>query len=730
MAPQCPAQLKGHKLQLKIDSTPPGAQIYIVDKACGLQGLTPSTIKIPKGAYKIILEQQGFKSVEQAVQVDKSQGFVFTLERKIAPAVLDIRSAGDDSANGGSISVDGQAMGSVPNRVQAAPGSHLIEISRPGYVTYRDTIQIAEGETRTVVVTLPAAIKPGSILVTADVAGADVFVDGQRKDSAPAVIDGLLEGAHTVEVRKDGMNPWKQVVTVIAGQQVKVAATVTPPKPESGSLKVLSSTPGAEVFIDGDDKGPVGVEIKDVRPGTHIVEVRAAGFDARRSEVAVAANELKVTQLDLVASVAQKQVGGLRVISPVPGAEVFLDGSSVGTAPVDRSDISTGKHFVVVHRDGFADFKTEIEIENGKTFQVSANLSASGSLKVLANVAGADVLLDGAMSGKTPASIDGVSVGQHIVEIKMANYLDGRQVVTVSGGQQQVVQIDLQPMQTGPTVLDLQRAQRGQSSYGATIVERGKFNVDLGVGGMSYFFMARVISGVYHQGSFGLDMGVELRTSIYETDIGLRPRAQLFRADPLAVGADLFIGGGGGPEKRNSFTFEAGIPVTMLAGDYVRLTFRPYLQLTSDRLCPSVDQLQSDDAQSGMPLMMNGMVVQGMGVPGTGSLYKGEQAVCSQYDKARDATGGYQLPAQGTTLNPGSTTYQFGQMDPRERFSTTRLMLQGVIEVAASENLNFWILVEGAPAQDQRQAFTSKFSSAYTDNDFPFYVRLGSTFKF
>ena len=159
----------------------------------------------------------------------------------------------------------------------------------------------------------------------------------------------------------------------------------------------------------------------------------------------------------------------------------------------------------------------------------------------------------------------------------------------------------------------------------------------------------------------------------------------------------------------------------MLAGDSVRLTFKPYLQYTSDRLCPSVDQIQSDDLQTGMT--NPGSTT--MAKPGSGSLSsKDESAICKAFDPTRNTHGGYQLPGSGPTNHP------FGQMDPRERFGTTRLMLQGVLEVAASNNTNFWLLVEDAPGQDQRQQLTSKFNSAFTDNDFPFYVRFGVTLKF
>ena len=76
------------------------------------------------------------------------------------------------------------------------------------------------------------------------------------------------------------------------------------------------------------------------------------------------------------------------------------------------------------------------------------------------------------------------------------------------------------------------------------------------------------------------------------------------------------------------------------------------------------------------------------------------------------------------------TGFKFGQNDPRERFSTNRFYLQGSVEAAVSNSISLWILVEGAPFQDERQAYTDKFNPVFWGTDFPLYVRAGVTGKF
>lgn len=722
-APQPLPLPKGTRLNVKIDSSPQQAAIYVNDKAYGIQGYTPMTLKLPKGTYKLILELPNFKRAEVPVTVTRAQAFTITLERAPRPAVLDFRAAADNNALGATIVVDGTSVGTLPNRVEVGAGNHVVEVNKPGFLGYRDNIQVTEGETRTLVVPLAAQVKPGSLLVTADVPNATVFVDGVQKDTAPAMIPDLPEGPHTVEVRALGQNPWKQVVNVIGGQQVKVAAQLlpaAPPPPVAGSLKVISATEGADVFLDGEPKGPAGSTIKNVEPGTHVVEVRAPGHVAQRASVEVVAGQVKTIPIDLVKSNNTGKTGTLRVISPVPDVEVFIDGASVGKAPVERKELQPGKHFVVARKAGFTDFKLEVDLQTGSTQEVAADLRAVGALRVISNPPGATVLLDGTTVGATPLSLAEVSVGQHVVEFRLKDYLDGKKNVTIEGGGQHIVQEDLVAIQRGPTVADLERAQREQSSWGALTLDRSKFTVDLGAGYPHWLF-ARLTTGLFRIGNIGMDLGIELRTNfVADTQVGLRPRVQLLKVDPFSLGVDVTILGGGGPTRRNSFTFELGVPMTITAGQYVHFNVKPYLGVWSDRLCPSVDDIKEDDNATGVK-----------GKAGSGTLYTmDEKEVCKAFDVDRPAPDNYLVNSYHRT------GFALNQQDPRERHVTVRGVLQVSVEVAVSKSLSVFGMIEGAPFQGGRinsggrPAFTSTFNSIFPDEDFPLYGRAGVTGKF
>ncbi|HEX4459288.1 MAG TPA: hypothetical protein VIA18_15020, partial [Polyangia bacterium] len=105
---------------------------------------------------------------------------------------------------------------------------------------------------------------------------------------------------------------------------------------------------------------------------------------------------------------------------------------------------------------------------------------------------------------------------------------------------------------------------------------------------------------------------------------------------------------------------------------------------------------------------------------GDSSTYRNEMNAC----KARDGMTG----ADGASLPSPATVANVSQ-DPRNRFVGGRFMLQAVLEIAVTENVNIFLLFEGDPV-GQRQSLTAKFSSIFPAQDPQVYGRAGLTFKF
>ncbi len=528
--------MRGRQHRVKIDTSPQQASVYwsadtTPPKAYGIQGYTPITIKVPRGQVKIVLELAGFKPVEQTLDINKSQSLSFTFERAPQMARLDLQSSGEGA--GADVVIDGTSRGTIPNTFELPAGRHQVEVKKTGFKPFSDWFDLAEGERRTRDVNLEKAEAPaGTLLVTSD-QGGDVYVDGQRRDAAPAIITGIAAGEHVIEVRKEGLAPWRQTVTVPAGQQAKVAATFGATA-GSSSLRIISNEPDVQVFVDGEDKGKAPITLQTIKPGEHIVGARKTGFKPVEQTVRVAATESAIVSLRMEAAPPDRPHGSLKVQSTVANAEVFVDGSSLGRAPVDRNDLDPGKHYIIVHKDGFTDFKREIVLVENQPVTLVADLSATGSVRVLSTPEGADVRVDGELIGKTPVQRDAVPAGDHVIELRVKGYFDHKETVKVDGGREKLFSVDMKPLPSGPTPEQVQKRKQGMSSFGAKVNPVGGVTADFGLG-YPYYFTASLTVGAFNVKPLGMDLGIEFRTFFDIYDLDVHARLQLVETGPLAV---------------------------------------------------------------------------------------------------------------------------------------------------------------------------------------------------
>jgi hypothetical protein len=694
LAQQIRPPVRGRSHKVKVDSSPQQAAVYWVAGAVGnakdygIAGYTPITLKVPRGAVTFVVELQGFKPQTKAVDVKKSQTINFTLERAPAIAKLDLQTT-DGSATGADVKIDGMSKGTIPNVIELPAGRHQVDVSKQGFREWSQWFDLAEGEHHTHDVALARAEAPaGALLVTSD-AGGDVYVDGVRKDVAPAIITGVPAGDHVVEVRKDGAPPWRQNVTVPSGQQVKVSA-VFGASVGTGSIRAIASEPDAQIFIDGEDKGRSPATANNVKPGDHIVEARKAKFKSVQQTVHVGQGDNAIVQLKMELAPPDRPKAGLKVQSTVPNAEVFVDGSSLGRAPVDRNDLDPGKHYIVVHRDGYTDFKREVFLNENQYVALVADLSATGAVRVLSTPEGADVRVDGELIGKTPVSRDQIAAGDHVIEFRLKGYFDHKETMKVEGGREKVFSVDLKLIPTGPTPEQVAKRKGGMSSFGAKVNPVGGVTADFG-SGYPYYLMARLTVGAFNTKPLGLDLGVEFTSFVEMNNISVHGRLQLVEAGPLSLATKANLGGGAGFNGRDSF-FADFIGIASLGfNDVATVSATLRWSLWTDKFCPSVTQQQ------------NGIKPEKYcGTAGAGD-----------YDKNL-------FP----TKDPNSN-----------RFGGNRLYLGLSVTAALDRYTSLFLQLEFLPAPDTfnydiRYAFDDRYNGAMLAHDPFYYGQVGISLKF
>lgn len=571
-----PTVALGQTVRVNIQSTPPGATVFLDGRDGQNLGQTPlDRIAVPRGQHTLVFALDGFEDTSLPVEIRRTRE---TFMANLTPlATIELTSGADGSATGADVSIDGRRMGTVPYAGRVRGGRHELRITRSGYIDVSQWLDLRSGETRAQTIVLQQARVAGSLLIAGDVPGAEVFVDGTPRGNSPVVVDDLDVGPHTVEIRAPNLPPFTQTVAVQGGQRVTVNPTIRPSRPPSGSLRVLSNVPEAQVVLDGDPVGGVPADAGDVEAGTHILEVMAPGYRPVQQEVQIEAGQRRVVRIELERLPETAPVASLRVVSPVPNAQVFLDGTPVGNTPFQRADVSVGQHYVTVQAAGYRNWQRSVALQAGANVELAAELQAIATLRVRSNAAGAVVTLDGEVIGTTPIESREVTAGEHRLVLAAPGFRDHSETITIGAGGTHEVQANLVSATQTLTPEQAAALRRSMTPWAAGVLPKGQVALDVGVG-WPYFVDFRMGVGLLPF----LDGGVGMRTYVNTFEFVGRAKAAV-RVGSLGFGAYGELGGGLGPGARNLYFAEFGPMASLFFGEQGAFTLRLPVELYSEK---------------------------------------------------------------------------------------------------------------------------------------------------
>jgi hypothetical protein len=172
------------------------------------------------------------------------------------------------------------------------------------------------------------------------------------------------------------------------------------PTPAYGSVVITSEPPGANVYLDNMIRGISPVTIEGVPNGRHTVLLRLDRYDDYTSDVRVTGDApqvnavlaYKATPVTTPATpaagattspgsvpvttqpAAQTGTGSLSVTTSPPGAFVYIDGQMKGITPATIPGLSPGNHTIRLILDGYQDFTTTTDITAGTTSEFITGL--------------------------------------------------------------------------------------------------------------------------------------------------------------------------------------------------------------------------------------------------------------------------------------------------------------------------------------------------------------------
>ncbi|WP_457575848.1 PEGA domain-containing protein [Desulfomarina sp.] len=202
---------------LRFESTPAGAEIFIEKKAVGT---TPATVEhIDAGNHLIELKKKGFDPWQRKVEVKPLVTGEVVADLVSIYGGLQITS----KPAGATVLLDGQKLGKTPYGFsQVLKGQYKLGLQLKKYKPWQKNIEVEASQTVIQHVELDE-LKQGQVKLSSVPSGARVSVDGKPVGTTPLVVDhlpGRIDVAMTLPMYK----PWQKQVKVLAGETVSAHA--------------------------------------------------------------------------------------------------------------------------------------------------------------------------------------------------------------------------------------------------------------------------------------------------------------------------------------------------------------------------------------------------------------------------------------------------------------------------------------------------------------------------
>ena len=252
-------------------------------------------------------------------------------------------------------------------------GKHSYRVSAAFYESEAGNIEMGR-EKKVLDVNLKPAYGQLSITTTPE-SGARVYIDGSETPAGttPFTTGRLAGGSHNLLLQLSQYESHRMTVTVPSdGTTQQLAVPLTP---NFGTLSV-SSAAGSRIYVDGEDKGASSWTGR-LSAGQHVVEARLASHRSTSQRVDVVRGKEQSIELDAPTPI----YGSLNVTSKPFGADVYVDGTKVGTTPDVFTSILEGTRSIEIRKQGYDAYTAQVNISEGKVSDLSATLVANGQSK-------------------------------------------------------------------------------------------------------------------------------------------------------------------------------------------------------------------------------------------------------------------------------------------------------------------------------------------------------------
>ena len=349
---------------LLIRSQPAGASVTINEQT---MGVTPLTLpSFAPGKHLLTLALKGYRPHYETLTLAGNDRLVRDISLEPLQGLLVIHS----TPSGADVEINTTHRGATPLLVSdLPPGTYQARITKSGYLTRQIDIQVVDRTPKRIEVAL--ATDTATLVVTTIPDAATITVDGVQQAPSPCTIENVRTGNINLSVNAPGYFPHAETLSMLAGE-VRERAIVLRPQPSG--LSIITTPPGARIFVNEQAKGRSPVKLANLEAGDYVIRTELEAHDPATRRVSLGRGQEKVEDLVLTAN-----AGKLEITTEPAGVRVLLNGKPVGetTTDPDKTDkisvpfvvplVPVGTHELTLTKTGYFSHSEQITMARNET---------------------------------------------------------------------------------------------------------------------------------------------------------------------------------------------------------------------------------------------------------------------------------------------------------------------------------------------------------------------------
>ncbi len=296
----------------------------------------------------------------------------------------------------------------------------------------------------------PASFKPQSsndaelmVSLSGGVKTADIYVNGAKVGTAPALVQKLPSGVPLVIEVRSGYDSGRTELTLKPKELKEISLKLERMK---GNLFIEANEKDVDAYLDGIKLGALGSGLfRDLSAGERTLELKGSNLYYKGS-VTIPGNETGRTSAKVYG------IGSVEVNAP-DGVTVSLSGNGQsrrvsGSATI--ADLPVGSYTLSSSGSGYESASTNLSIGRGTVARWTPYSVGTLTLSVEPFIA--QLVLDGKSIGMTPKSLS-LGPGTHTMVFSSPGYHDAVQSVAIQAGRATPVAVTLKEMDRGSIVI-------------------------------------------------------------------------------------------------------------------------------------------------------------------------------------------------------------------------------------------------------------------------------------